>query len=187
MPSPFEEAVAAIRAALATDNVVGSQLSDGTLAWGVLRLAQQETDTVRRIVWIPIEFANAPLQTSNPRCAGPGTPHRSAMYREVWAVECHIVGANMADVEDLRERVLYATRLILGTGGTPSGGMWITQAAPDAAVMNAGAEKVIQRFQWQLFVLEPENASGSATTITRIDTTVADQGAPPERFTQPKQ
>lgn len=173
MASVFEEIVAGIRSVLDADSVTGSQLADGTLAWGVMRLAQQEHDTVRRIVWIPVQFEDGPLTATSMRCAGAGNVPRKAMYRELWDVECHIVGGSLEDTEDLRERVLYAAREALGRASTPNGGVWVTQAMADAAVMFAGAEKVVQRFKWDMLALEPI-IDGGWGTIRKIETTTTD-------------
>lgn len=159
--SDFEEIVAALH----------SELAVADLDYGILRLAQSQHAAARRVVWIPISFDTKPVDHSQPvRHPETGAP---AIYAEMWAIEAHIVGETLADAELLRARLVDVTRRLMGVASVPTGGLWVTQAIAGASHGFGGLEKVVQRFNWTMYMFAPPPAAGSVTTVKRIDTRVA--------------
>lgn len=146
------------------------QLADASLPYGVFRLSQQQHEGQRRVIWIPTNFDDQPLRTANPVTDSDGVK-RTAMLREEWQVECHITGTSFEDSEEIRKRVIFQTRKMFGIKFRAVGGVFTTQAADDAALMQGGAQKVIQRFVVELLMFPPEPLTPQVTTIKSIETT----------------
>jgi hypothetical protein len=140
MASLFEQIVAELHL----------QLADDTLPYAVLRASQPMNLAQRGVLWIPTHFSDQVVPQTNPLGA------YDALYAERWDVECHITGLTLEDVELVRSRILYVTRLVLKTSSRPQGGTWVTQAIEDPSALTAAfAQKCIQRFTWEVNVLTP--------------------------------
>lgn len=147
---------------------VHDALNDPQLAYGVFRLAQQQNQQIRRVIWLPIRFDSQPVSPANPRLVlgSSGPTYRRAYGQESWHVEAHITGKTFEDAESLRERILAAVRSVFGTGSSADGGLWVNQSEGEAQAMYGDAQKVIQRFVWTINVLAPDEP---ATTIVAVE------------------
>lgn len=164
MASEFERAVDDIHTYLADELAE----PESGLRKSVFRLAQSERGALRRVLWIPTDYESAPVKGSNPICVD--GVKRTAIATDRLNVEAHITGTSFQDVEALRAKVMFAARQVMGTDSEPNGGHWVTQEQDRAGYSLGGAELVVQRFTWTLYVFEPLTTGGVAT-IKHIDTT----------------
>lgn len=161
MATVFEEIIEKVHAAL-----------DDEVPYGVFRLSQREHGALRRVIWIPSDYSQEAIRATNPYVDPDTGEKRTAMYAEHWDVECHITGISLEDAEDLREAIVYAVRSVMHTSSRPTGGTWVNQAMDEAQHMHGGAQKVIQRFEWDVMLLMP--ASTRVTLPIQTTPTIDD-------------
>ena len=162
MPSAFNQCVDAIHVAL----------EDSSVAKGIFRVQQSERDALRRIVWIPTDFAT----TTPKRVHSRDLDGRAArlIVAEQWTVEAHITAANFEELEALRHKLLRVHREVMPADCVPLGGVWTTQDADNAAHMLGGAEKAVQRFSWTFNILHHTDVAplSSAETTPQLEATL---------------
>jgi hypothetical protein len=129
---------------------------------GIFRLDEAKRGPCRRVLWIPTRFTQNPPAVAQKKCLG-----RRVLAAESWDVDCHITGSSFEDAECIRAAAMLATLQVLGQNSRATGGEWISQDANEAALTMGPFFRVLQRFAWQLNVLEPP---GAMTKVTEIET-----------------
>jgi len=173
--SDFERLVLLVRDAIADDSI----------DFGLFRTSESEHASLRRVVWIPVEFDCQPPDQTSPVYDPITGQAWDTLHVDHVTVECQITGRNFADACAIRKAVCNAVHAVFKTSSQAADGVYQTEAFGSSGHMWGGNSRILQRFVWSMNVTKtPEMQFVRLNEIDLVDRTQVTATPPVLRLEQ---
>jgi hypothetical protein len=138
--------------------------------WLVGRLAVRSNKAAPYVGWVRGPGTVLATSTANPLCGTDASGVSiTPLYDLQQGVRCVICGLTEEDTEDLWFDVLLAVHRTLSVWARPRAFRWFTQEEEEAAYAFAGAELLMQDFEWPFVVPAERTSVVTIATVTHED------------------